>query len=147
MSLKFSTGLRAGILATGALRTLLNGGEIRLYSGPVPASVDNALGGTNLLLCTFKTDAGAGLTFETTAPGGTITKNLAEVWQGTVAAGGTATFYRHVLASDTGDASTTAVRIQGEIAISGSDMNLSNTALVVGAIQKLEAYSITLPEF
>jgi len=147
MSLKFSTGLRAGMLATNPLRTLLAGGEIRLYSGPAPASVDSALGGSNLLLCTIKTDAGAGLTFEATAPGGTITKSLAEVWQGEVVAAGTATFYRHVLASDTGAASTTAVRIQGNIGIAGADMNLSNIALVVGAIQKLEAYSITLPEF
>ncbi|MDH1012313.1 hypothetical protein N5C80_26575 [Pseudomonas nicosulfuronedens] len=147
MSLKFSTGLRAGLLVTGPLRTLLAGGEIRLYSGPVPASVDNALGGSNILLCTIKTSAGAGLTFEATAPGGTVTKTLAELWQGEVVAAGSATFYRHVLASDTGVASTTAVRVQGNVAIAGADMVLSNTALTVGAIQKLEAYSITLPEF
>lgn len=147
MALKLSTAVRAAMLATGSLKSVLDGGEIRIYSGPVPGSVDSALEAGNLLLVTLKTDTNAGLTLASTAPGGTITKNLAEVWQGTVAAAGTATFYRWVQASDTGVASTTAIRVQGTIGIAGADMNLSNTALTVGAVQKLEAFSITLPEF
>lgn len=144
--LKFSTGLRAAMLATGSLRGALNGGEIRIFSGPEPASVDSAISVSNTLLAVLKTDAGAGLTFEATAPGGTITKNLAEVWQGTVIASGTATFYRFVLAADTNVGSTTAARLQGNVGIAGADMNLSNTALTSGAVQGMEAFSITLPE-
>jgi hypothetical protein len=146
MSLRLSTAIRAAMLATGSMRSALAGGEIQIYSGPEPASVDSAISPSNLLLVTIKTDVGAGLTFEATAPGGTLTKNLAEIWQGTVVAAGAATFYRFVLPSDTGVASTTAPRIQGNVGIVGADLNLSNTALVIGAIQKLEAYAITLPE-
>lgn len=146
MSLKLSTALRAAMLASAPLRTALSAGEIRIYSGPEPASVDSAISPSNLLLVTLRTDVNGGLTFAATAPAGTITKNLAEIWQGTVVASGAATFYRYVLPSDTDVASTTALRIQGNIGIAGADMNLSNTALVSGAIQGMEAYSITLPE-
>lgn len=147
MSLKLSTAIRAAMLATGSLRSALAAGEIRIYSGPEPASVDSAISPSNLLLVTIRTDVDGGLTFEAAAPGGTLTKSLSEIWQGTVVAAGAATFYRFVLPSDTGVASTTAPRIQGNVGIVGADLNLSNTALVIGAIQKLEAYAITLPEF
>lgn len=146
MSLRFSTGLREYLMAVGSLRDALNAGEIRIYSGPEPASVDSAISPSNLLLVTIRTDTNDGLTFESTAPGGTLLKSAAEVWIGTVEAAGTATFYRHVLPSDTGVASTSARRIQGNVGFAGTDMQLSNTVLAVGAIQKLEAYSITLPE-
>lgn len=147
MTWKLSTAVRSAMLATGSLRSTLDGGEIRIYSGPEPASVDSAIAAGNLLLVTIKTDANAGLTLSATAPGATLTKNLAEVWQGTVAVAGVATFFRFVQGADAGTASTTAMRIQGSVGIAGADMNLSNTSLVVGAVQKLEAFSLTLPEF
>lgn len=146
MALKFSTGLRSAILTTSSLRGAMNGGEIRIYSGTEPASADSALSVGNILLCTIKTDAGAGLTFEPTVTGGIITKTLAEVWRGTNVASGTATFYRHVLAADIGDANTTSLRIQGGVALIGSDMNLTNPLLANGGVQSIEAYSITMPE-
>lgn len=147
MSLKFSTGLRQAILASNPLRQALANSEIRIYSGPEPVSVDSAIAGSNILLVTIRTDANGGLNFAADAPGGALLKNLDEIWQGTVVANGVATFYRHVLPADTGVGSTTAPRIQGTVGFAGTDMQLSNTNLVIGAIQKLEAYSITLPEF
>jgi hypothetical protein len=145
MALKFSTALRNGLLATGALRTLLNGGEIRIWSGPVPATSNDAVSVSNTLLVTIKAE-GAGLTFEATANDGTITKNLAEIWTGVCGASGTATFYRHVLSADANDASTSAVRIQGEVALSGKDLSLSSTTLTAGAVQKIDFYSISMLE-
>lgn len=147
MTTKLSTGLRAGMLASAPMNSQLAGSEIRVFSGPEPASVDSATTGSNLLLVTIKRDDNAGINFAATAPGGTLTKNLSEIWQGTVVASGTATFYRIVLPTDTNTASTTAPRIQGNIGIVGADMNFSNTALVLGAIQRLETYALTLPEF
>ena len=147
MSLKFSTGLRRALLAVAPLRTALNGCELRVYSGPEPASVDSAISPSNLLLLKIKTDTGAGLTWEADAPGGVITKNLAEDWRGTVDAAGSATFFRYVLPADTDTASTSAVRVQGTVAIAGGDLNFSNTAFVVGAVERLKAYAIALPEF
>jgi hypothetical protein len=146
MSARFSTGLRAAMLATGSLRAALANGELRVYSGTVPASVDAALTVSNTLLCTIKAAGGAGINLATTAPGGVLTKDPAEVWSGDVVASGTATFYRHVLPSDTGAASTTAPRVQGTVGIAGQNMNLSNTALVSGALQRIESYVISMPE-
>lgn len=146
MSAKFSTGLRANMLAVGSLRTALNGGELRLYSGPVPASADSAINISNTVLCVIKTDTLAGLTFEATAPGGILTKTLTEVWQGTVDVSGTATFFRFVTPSDTNVGSTALSRIQGTVALIGGDLNISNTALTDGAVQRIEAFSIAMAE-
>lgn len=146
MALRFSTGLRDGLLAGGALKALLAGGEIRLYSGPVPASVDAAIGPSNQVLCTIRNNNGAGLEFEAAAAGGVLSKSASQTWRGTNSAGGLAAFYRHVLSSDTNAASTTAMRIQGEVAVAGADMSISNPLLVQDAVQTLEAYSVALPE-
>ncbi|WNV50612.1 hypothetical protein [Pseudomonas phage Rollin] len=146
MSARFSTGLRNAMLATGSLRSALANGELRIYSGPVPASVDSAISVSNTLLCVIKAEAGAGINLDTSAAGGLITKAPAEVWSGDVVASGGATFYRHVLASDTDTASTTAIRIQGTVGLAGQNMNLSNTALVSGALQRIESYVISMPE-
>jgi Tfp pilus assembly protein PilX len=146
MSARFSTGLRDALLATGSLRSALANGELRIYSGPVPASVDSAISVSNTLLCVIKAEAGAGVNLDTTATGGLVTKAPAEVWSGDVVATGNATFYRHVLPSDTDTASTTAARIQGTVGIAGQNMNLSNPALVSGALQRIESYVVSLPE-
>lgn len=146
MSLRFSTGLRAGLLAVGSLKTLLAGSELRLYAGPVPASVDNAIGASNQVLCVIRNDGLTGLNFEDTAPDGLIAKKTTESWKGTNIASGTATFYRHVLMADTDTSSASEIRIQGTVGLAGADMNISNTALVTGAVQSLEAYTIALPE-
>lgn len=146
MSARFSTGLRQFIQVTGPIRQALANSELRIYSGPIPASVDSAISASNLLLCTIRTSTGGGLNLADSAPGGLLLKDANEVWQGDVAASGTATFYRHVLPSDTGAASETAVRIQGTAGVAGQNMSLSNPQLVLGAVQRLESYIISLPE-
>ena len=146
MSIKLSTGLRAAMLATGSLKSQLDGGEIRIYSGPEPTSAAAAITGSNVLLCKIKTDVNGGLTLSDTAPGGTITKNPSEVWQGTVLADGVATFFRFTPAADDDTASSSFARVQGAVGNAGSDMYLSSTSLVTGAVQRLEAFALSLPE-
>lgn len=146
MAIKSSTGLRNKVLDTGPLRTVLANGFIKIYSGTVPATADEAISGANTLLTTISVGgAGTGLTFATTAASGTIVKNAAETWQGTNAASGVATFYRHVTASDTGASSTSEARIQGTIGLAGTDMVLSSTTLAAGAVQTIDYYAINLP--
>lgn len=142
--LKASTGLRNQLMDTGPLRTLLNLGFIKLYSGAPPASADAAVTGT--LLCTI-TNAGTatGLTMEAAAVDGVLAKAAGEVWSGVNAAGGVAGYYRHVAPGDTGALSTTLARVQGSIAISGADMNLTNTTLSSGAAQTVDFYTLQLP--
>ena len=141
MANQSSTGLRNAMLATTSLAASLTGGSIKMYSGAPPASADAAASGT--LLCTLK-NAGVGLTFGAVADG-VLPKEPAEVWSGVNAASGVATHYRHVAASDTGAESSTEARIQGVIGVAGADMNLTNVALVSGASQTLDFYTINLP--
>lgn len=146
MALKFSTGLRAGLMVTGSLKGLLDGGSVKIYGGTIPATADAALGSA-VLLCDVKVKtSGDGLTFEATAPSGVLTKNLSEEWESDNVASGSATFFRFVKSSDTGSSSTTEVRIQGTVGLAGTDMQISNTALLVGAPQKIEYFNVAMPE-
>lgn len=146
MALKFSTGLRGGLMVTGSLKSLLDGGSIKMYGGPVPASADAAVGAAvQLNEIKVKTTA-AGLTFESTAPSGVLTKKLSEEWESNNIASGDATFFRFVMPADTGGASASEVRIQGTVGLAGADMQISSTALVAGAPQKIEYFNVAMPE-
>ena len=144
MSIKASTGLRNKMLDTSSLRAALNLGFIKIYSGAVPADADAAPTGT--LLVTISNASGAtGLTMDTAAVAGALPKAPAEVWSGVNAAGGVATYYRHVAPGDTGALSATDARVQGLIANIGSDMNLTSTTLALGATQSVDYYQLSLP--
>lgn len=146
MTLKASTGLRNKVLDTSPLRTALNLGFIKVYSGTPPATADAAIGGGNTLLCTISNNStGTGLTMEAAAVSGILEKETTEVWSGVNVASGTATFYRHVAVGDTGASSMTEARIQGDIATAGADMNLSNTVLASAATQTIDYYVVALP--
>jgi len=144
MTLKVSTGLRNKLLDTGSLATLMAGGLIKIYSGTPPTNADDATAGS--LLCTISLNStGTGINMASTATGGVLAKSTSETWSGVVALSGAATYYRHVAASDTGAASTTQARLQGEIAAAGSELNLSSTTLTSGATQTVDYYSVALP--
>jgi hypothetical protein len=142
MGLKLSTGLRNKLLDTGSLDATLNGGKIRIFAGSAPADADAAETGT---LIVEVSNGGAGVNFEAAAVAGVISKLSSETWSGTNVATLTATHYRHVAAGDTGVLSTTQARIQGTVSTVGADMNLSSVALVSGATQAIDFYSVTLP--
>lgn len=145
MALKVSTGLRNKMLDTGALKNIMSGSLIKIYSGPVPDTADAAIGGTNMLLCTVSVNStGTGVTFDTTAVNATIAKNPAEVWTGVNAAAGTASFYRLVAAGDDGTSNTVQARIQGSIGLAGADMNFTSTALSLGATQTIDYFVVAL---
>ena len=144
MALKASTGLRNKLLDTNPLRTVMNLGFIKIYSGAVPTDADAAVTGT-LLVTISNASGGTGLTFAASAAAGVIAKTSGETWSGVNAAGGVASYYRHVASGDTGAVSTTEARVQGLIGVSGSDMNLTNTTLTNGATQTVDYYTLNLP--
>lgn len=143
--LMFSTGLRAGQAVTGSLKALLDGGSIKIYSGPIPANADAALSGNTVLVEVRQKTSGDGLTFEATAPNAVLVKSLSEIWESDVVTSGDATFFRYVKAADTGNASTTEIRIQGTCGLAGADMPMSSTALVAGAPHRIDYCNIALP--
>ncbi|MFK8398178.1 hypothetical protein M2D07_006665 [Pseudomonas sp. BGr12] len=138
----YSTGLRNGLAVVGSLRSLLANSEVRIYSGPVPATADAPIAGSNVLLVKIKPESG-GFNFDSVAVDGTVTKVPSDILQGDCLASGEATFYRHVLQSDTDAASSSAYRIQGTVGLVGTDMELNSTSLISGQPQKLDYYSHT----
>ena len=143
MAVKVSTGLRNALLDSSSLKGILDGGFLDIYSGTIPATADDALTGATLL-CRVS-NGGSGLTFDTNAVGGVLSKNPSEVWQGLNTASGVASFFRFVSASDTGAASDTEKRIQGTVAVLGADLNISNTSLTVSAPQAIQFFYVALP--
>lgn len=145
MALKISTALANSLLTTGGLKEALAGAHLYIYSGTEPATADASIGAA-VLLCDISGDGlGAALLLAASAVDGTIEKDAAQVWQGTCAATGTASFCRFALPADVGDLSTTAVRLQGDVGVAGKFLNLSSVSLTAAAIQKVEYLAITQP--
>jgi hypothetical protein len=141
-----STALGNYVAVTGSLKAALDSGFIFLFSGPVPASADDAVDGTTVSLVKISVggDGTTGLTFEATATGGVLTKTAAEAWKGTIATTGTATFFRFCEAGDAGTAtSTTAKRVQGTVGTTvASDIVLASTSLTATQEQDLNLFQI-----
>lgn len=143
--MKRSTGFRNATLSTGAVPAL-TGTVLKIYAGTtIPATADEAIPvGSTLLATVSVSDTGTGLSFAAPA-GGQVTKNTGEVWSGTVAASGTASFFRMEPAADTGAFSQTAIRVQGTVGLDGADMNFGNTALVAGNIRQINYFVLSIP--
>ena len=143
--MKFSTGLRNGILVTGSVKSQLDGGTIKVYSATtLPADADAAETGT-LLLTISLTGTGSGLVLDSTAADGAFGIPSGATWKGTVATSGTANYFRWVPSGDTGASSTTAKRIQGTIGIANADMIWTVPALVSGNEKILNAFTLAFP--
>lgn len=145
MTVKVSTGLRDDILDTASLKSLLDGGVIRIYDGTPPATADAALSGNTELVEISLNDGGTGINFDTAAVSGALVKAPGETWSGTIGVTGTASFFRHVLIADDGTLSTTARRIQGNIGVAANDMNLDSTSLTATVLLTISDYSVSLP--
>ena len=142
MALRFSTGARNGLAGTQGIVELFNNGFITIYTGSQPASADNAEAGG--ALCTISSSSGtAGLQLGT-AGAGAISK-AATVWSGTNGTGGVAGWFRLYDGNKTTGSSGTAIRMDGNVGVSGSDMVLANTTLVLGATLTIDQFTLTVP--
>ncbi|KWT91827.1 hypothetical protein [Candidatus Magnetominusculus xianensis] len=129
--------------AAASLQEIFYKGFIQIFSGSQPASPDSVPSGT--LLCTIYSDGtSAGLSFDDAASG-TIAKAAAETWSGTAAATATAGWFRLTAPGDSGALSTTEERIDGSVATSGSQLNMSSTSITSGAVQTISTFTITMP--
>lgn len=141
-----STGLRNQMLVSAPFIDVLATHVINIYSGTPPASADAALNPDNTLLVTISGEGtGAALQWDTAAADGVVQKAPGQVWKGTVASTGVATFYRMVSLADTGAASTTLARMQGTVAVINADLNMSSVNLVSGAEQKVDNFVASIP--
>ena len=133
-----STGLRVAMLA--ATKSVLDGGEIRIYGGIRPAAADDSLGAA-VLLCTVRLNGTNGIVFDDSTTG-ILVKPTGAAWTGDNVASGTATFFRIVQPADTGAASTTAPRIQGAVGVVAADLNLDTVALISGLPTPVTSFNI-----
>ncbi len=149
MTVRLSTQLRTNLAGTTGFATTFANGIIEIYSGSQPATADAAVTGT--LLGTVTLASGAftagvatnGLTFAA-ASAGAVAKS--GVWSFNGAVAGTAGWFRlKGNAADTGALSTTASRLDGSIATSGADLNLSNIVIAVAAPNTIDSFSFTIP--
>jgi hypothetical protein len=106
-----------------------NGGSLRIYSGTPPANAGAALSG-NTLLAQHTT----GSPFASTSSNGVLSPTLpADV---TIAASGTASFYRVLTSGGTSI-------IQGSVGTSGAELIVPNTTYSSGATSKITAWTMT----
>jgi hypothetical protein len=150
--LRFSTGLRNGILDATGIREFLANGVLRLYSGSQPASADTAIQGTLLLEITesggvFVPGApGNGLNFD--APvNGVLSKAAAEAWNALGLAAGVTGWFRFVgNADDIGGTSAVLPRIDGSVGKTAADLNLSNTTIAIGVPNTIDVFNISMDQ-
>lgn len=149
MTLRLSTKLRDNLAGTTGFASTFANGVIEIYSGAQPATADAAVTGT--LLGTVTLNSGAftpgvstnGLTFAA-ASGGAVSKS--GVWSFNGIAAGTAGWFRlKGNATDAGGVSTTLPRLDGSIAVSGADLNLSNIVIAVSAPNTIDTFTFTFP--
>jgi hypothetical protein len=118
-------------------------GFLEIYSGAQPSSANDAPTGT--LLCTiYSNGTSEGLTCDD-AVSGQISKAAAETWSGTSTATGTAGWFRLKAAGDGGASSQTDERLDGSVATSGAQLNMSSTTITSGAVQTISTFAITMP--
>lgn len=149
MTVRLSTKLRDNLAgSTGFAATFANG-VIDIYSGTQPVTADSAATGT--LLGTVTLASGAftpgtatnGLTFAAAA-NGAVSKS--GTWSFNGVAAGTAGWFRlRGNAADDGLASTVLPRLDGSIAVSGADMNLSNISIAINAPTTIDSFTYTQP--
>lgn len=149
MALRQSTGFRNkaldGASGSGGVKALLVGGFLDIFTGAQPASADYVETGTKLIRIssTSGTSASDGLRFGTAAAG--VLPLTVPAWTGSVTVAGVAGWARFYGTGGTTGTSATEVRMDMSVGVSGADLNLSHTNLVVGSVLSITEFSITDP--
>lgn len=129
----------------GGVSGALNLGFINIYSGPQPLLADTGATGTLLGTASIGGLGVTGLTFDASVSG-VIAKAVAETWKFNGVAAGTAGWFRFYEPTDTPTAvSAVKARLDGSVATSGADMNLSNISITVGAPNTIDVFQFTMP--
>lgn len=125
----------------GSLRDVFEGNAvIEIRSGSQPSSADAAPTGT--LLVTISDNAtGNGLHFND-AVAGVLALLTGQINTGVAVADGTAGWFRIKNLGDSGASSTTDPRVDGAVATSGAELNISSTTIANGATQTISSLSL-----
>jgi len=158
MAVQLSRRARNYLLAEGNLKTLMETADIGagaegfvldIFSGAAPTNPEDVASGT-LIVTVSEAGGGTTLGFEASpvTGNGAIAKASAGDWRGTaIGAGGTMGYFRFRKISDAqaADGAFTYPRIQGNVALAASDLNLSSTSLTTAQIQIILSFTMNLP--
>lgn len=124
---------------TTLLASQFNGGFIRLFSGPKPATPGDSETGALLGVVTVNAAAGAGLHFN--ASGSALQKSP-ESWVFKALSTGTVGWFRLVQAGDTGGADINALRIDGSVGgpSEPTDMNWETLSVVADQVYTIDSF-------
>ena len=136
----------------GSISDLFQNAVIDVYSGTQPTTADLTETSGSVKLVTITLSSGAfvggsptnGINFGEVSSG-VLSKESGETWSGVGLANGTAGWFRMYDNSYTTGASSTAVRLDGSVASSGAQFNMTNTTVVTGATSTVDSVSLTLP--
>jgi hypothetical protein len=146
MALRLSTQLRTMLAGTGGgLKSSLDGGWLDIYTGGQPTGADYAETGTKLISIstTSGTAATDGVTFGTAAAG--ALPKSGNTWSGAVITGGVGGWFRLYDVNHTTGSNGTAIRVDGNVGVSGSDLVLAVTSLEAGATLTIGTFTLTVP--
>lgn len=158
MAERLSTGFVNAVNQTGSVKSVMQDGVIRIYSGTQPANADTTEGSATLLM-KITVDAGAftpgsatnGLEMGTSTDG-VLSKSSSETWKGVgLAAAGTGTtagWYRWYDNDETTGDSTTAIRVDGAIGTTSSyEMQLTNAVIVEDGELILQTFNFNFTKY
>lgn len=129
MALSLSTAIRNGMLDQITSNVGANA-RLRIYSGTRPANPAAAITGTLLA------DLACNATFAPAASGGVLTLNA--ITSATASATGTASHFR------IWNSGATVAMIDGDVAVSASDLNFSTVAFSSGATISISSLTISI---
>jgi hypothetical protein len=134
----------------GSISDIFRNCVVDIYSGSQPANADSAETGTKLARITVSSGAFVagepdnGLNFDEAASG-VLSKDADEVWSGEGLADGTAGWFRMYDNAAVAGASTSEIRLDGSVATSGGQFNMSNTSITDGGTTTVDSASLTMP--
>lgn len=156
MAERLSTGFVDAVNQTGSVKDVMVNSVIHVYSGTQPTTADDAEQGTLLLIITvdglaFTPGAATNGLNMGVSTDGVLAKAVAEAWKGVgLAAASTGTlagWFRWYANDVTTGASTTAVRIDGQVGTSTSyEMQMSNTTIVEDGTTQLNTFTYEPPK-
>lgn len=147
MAIRFSTGLRNALVGTDGqgFGEVMNNGVLDIFTGAQPVSANHVETGTKL--CRISSTAGTaaedGLKFGTTGDGTLVIGTPA--WAGTIGVDGVAGWFRFYGSGGTSGSSNTAIRFDGAVGVSGSDLDLTHTNLAAGATLTIKSGTVIQP--
>jgi hypothetical protein len=147
----FVAGTAAIAAKGGSLNDLFKHGVIHIYSGSQPADADAVETGTKRVEITEDGNTHVpasglyGLEFEDTPVSGQLDKLATQSWEGDALNTGTIGWFRFYDQSVTTGASTTAVRFDGAIALSGAQLNVASLTVTATVAFVINNFSLIVP--